>query len=319
MSFTGTLADINTALSGLTYQGDANYNGSDALAVHIDDLGNTGAGGPLTADASVDINVTAVDDAPVINAPGPQTTAEDASVVINGLSVSDVDANGGAEQVDLSVGQWRADAGLDQSGLSFLTGANGDASMSFTGTLADIDAALSGLSYQGDANYNGSDALAVHIDDLGNTGAGGPLTADASVDINVTAVDDAPVINAPGPQTASEDTSVVINGISVSDVDAGPGTEQVSLTVGHGTLTLGSTSGLSFDSGADGSAAMTFTGTLADINTALSGLTYQGDANYNGSDALAVHIDDLGNTGAGGPLTADASVDITVTRSTTLR
>ncbi len=116
--------------------------------------------------------------------------------------------------------------------------------MSFTGTLADINTALSGLTYQGDANFNGSDALAVHIDDLGNTGSGGPLTADASVDINVTAVDDAPVINAPGPQTTAEDTSVVINGLSVSDVDAGPGAEQVDLSVANGVLTLGSTSGL---------------------------------------------------------------------------
>ena len=91
------------------------------------------------------------------------------------------------------------------------------------------------------------------------------------------------------------------NAISVSDVDANGGNETVSLSVGHGALTLSGTSGLSFSAG-DGTAdaAMTFTGTIANINAALNGLVYVPTANFNGNDSVVITTNDLGNTGAGG-------------------
>ena len=73
------------------------------------------------------------------------------------------------------------------------------------------------------------------------------------------------------------------------------------LPVAHGTLTLASTLGLSFGAG-DGTAdaTMTFSGTAAAINAALgSGLTYNPNANFNGSDSIAVFTTDNGQTGTG--------------------
>ena len=56
---------------------------------------------------------------------------------------------------------------------------------------------------------------------------------------------DAPVIAAPASAAPSEDTSFSFgNTIVISDVDAGAGSETVTLSVGHGTLTLGSIAGL---------------------------------------------------------------------------
>ena len=59
-------------------------------------------------------------------------------------------------------------------------------------------------------------------------------------------------------------------------------------------------------------ATMTFTGTVADINAALEGLTYTPNGGYNGVDTLTITTDDQGNTGAGGALQDVDTVNITV-------
>jgi hypothetical protein len=58
---------------------------------------------------------------------------------------------------------------------------------------------------------------------------------------------------------------------------------------------------LTFTAGSNGSASMTFSGTLADLNTALAGLALQPTANFNGGDTLTITTNDQGNTGAVAP------------------
>jgi Ca2+-binding RTX toxin-like protein len=101
--------------------------------------------------------------------------------------------------------------------------------------------------------------------------------------------------------------------ISISDVDAGSSPVKVTLGGSHGTLTLGSTVGLSFTTG-DGSAdsTMVFSATIASINMALSGLKFDPDLNYNGSADLSIATNDQGNTGSGGALSDSDPVNITV-------
>ena len=85
------------------------------------------------------------------------------------------------------------------------------------------------------------------------------------------------------------------------------------MSVANGRLTLAQVTGLTFTVG-DGTsdAAMTFTGTVANVNAALARVDYLGNANYSGADALAISVDDQGNTGAGGAKTDSKSVAITV-------
>ena len=60
------------------------------------------------------------------------------------------------------------------SGLTFSTGdGTGDATMTFTGTIANINAALNGLSFSPTANFNGAASLQIITNDQGNTGSGG--------------------------------------------------------------------------------------------------------------------------------------------------
>jgi hypothetical protein len=190
--------------------------------------------------------------------------------------------------------------------------------MVFTGTIADIKAALAGMSYTPTGNYNGADTLTLVTSDQGNTGSGGTLTDTDTVAITVNAINDAPVNTVPAAQSTNEDTSLVFssgngNLISVNDVDVGSGNLQVTLSVLHGALTLSGLTGLSFITG-DGTAdgTMTFSGSIGAINAALAGLVYTPTANYNGAETLSITTSDLGGTGAGGTQVDSDTVAITV-------
>jgi hypothetical protein len=115
----------------------------------------------------------------------------------------------------------------------------------------------------------------------------------------------APVHTVPGAQTVNEDTALALSGISVHDANGNLSTTQ--LTVLHGTVSVSLAGGATLSAGADGSSTLTLSGTQAQINAALATLSYQGAANYNGSDTLTV----LSTDGLG--LADSDDVAITVT------
>ncbi len=133
-------------------------------------------------------------------------------------------------------------------------------------------------------------------------------TSSATLTINVTEQNDAPTNVVPGTQNTFQDTTLVFsaangNAITVGDADAGANPIEVTLLASNGTVSLASTTGLTFvvgDGTADGS--MTFTATVANINTALNGLRFDPNAGFQGTATLRIITDDLGNSGAGGAL-----------------
>ena len=321
MTIQGTLADLNAALDGLTYTPPANLtnNASDTLTMVTTDTGDA-----LSHTSTVGITIHHVNRAPVNTVPGAQTVNDNATLVFNSansnlISVADSDANGNTEQVALSIGSGTLTLS-GTTGLTFTAGANGSASMTVRGTIANLNAALDGLTYTPPANLtnNGSATLTLATDDMGHTGSGGPLTTTSTVSITIDHVDLAPTITVPGAQTASENTALILsagngNRISVADSDSNGSPEQVSLTITNGTISLSGTTGLTFGSGTGtNDTSMQFTGTLTDINNALNGLTYNPTANFFGAAGLGITINDLGNTGVGGPQSAGAGVGITV-------
>ncbi|WP_247888017.1 beta strand repeat-containing protein [Azospirillum brasilense] len=130
----------------------------------------------------------------------------------------------------------------------------------------------------------------------------------------VTPVNDAPQITAGTTALATmKGVAVAVTGLSVSDVDAGALPMLVTLTAGHGTLTL---AGAGWDAviTGNGTDTVTIRATLATINGLLgaaNGLLYTASA-YTGADAIRIVVDDLGNGGSGGPLTATATIGVTV-------
>ena len=117
----------------------------------------------------------------------------------------------------------------------------------------------------------------------------------------------------PGAQATNKDTALSVSGLSVSDVDANGGTETTTLSVTEGTITLASTTGLTFSKGTGtADTTETFTGTLSAIDNAIATLTYRPTTGYVGSDTLTFATNDNGNTGTGGAKTTTQTVGITV-------
>src|SRR6185436_3873757 len=97
--------------------------------------------------------------------------------------------------------------------------------------------------------------------------------------------------------------ALTINGTSVSDVDVGAGILLETLTASNGgTLTLSGIGGLATITG-NGSSSVTFSGTLAAVNTALASIGYQGASNFSGAATITLTTSDQGATGSGGTRT----------------
>ena len=313
MVFTGTVANVNSALATITYLGNVNFNGSDTISVSVDDRGNSGSGGSLTSSRSIAVSVTPLNDAPIVTVPGLQSAVEDTVRPIAGISITDVDAASGAIKVTVSVGSGRLTL-AQTTNLLFTTGdGNSDATMVFTGSLANVNFALATVNYLANANFSGTDTLVISVDDQGNVGSGGAKVDSESVAISVSAVNDAPVVTVPAEQAVSEDSVKVISGISVADVDAANGSLRFTISVTNGLLSLAQIAGLTFITG-DGvrDALMVFSGALANLNAALATVSYLGNTDFSGSDTLSVAVDDQGFTGAGGAKTDSKTVAISV-------
>ncbi len=285
-------------------------NGALDLKITAQSLDN-GALGP-EVNGTIHVEVSPVNDAPINVLPTtPQVAQEDQPFVIHGLQVKDVDAGNSPIKITLSVehGTLTLPAG---SGVTVV--GNGTGSLVLTGTLADLNALLSGgVTYQGNSDFYGNDALTMVTNDQGNTGSGGALSDTDVLPIEVQPVNDAPVNQLPGSMTVKEDGSLSLSGVSVKDVDAGSAPVSMVLRVEHGVLTLLGATGAMMVQGA-GTSEITLVGSLADLNQLLaSNLHYEPAKDFWGEDTLTVTTSDQGNTGTGGPLSDTDQVTITVT------
>ncbi|WP_139410447.1 retention module-containing protein [Aeromonas veronii] len=285
-------------------------NGALDLKITAQSLDN-GALGP-EVNGTIHVDVSPVNDAPINVLPTtPQVAQEDQPFVIHGLQVKDVDAGNSPIKITLSVehGTLTLPAG---SGVTVV--GNGTGSLVLTGTLADLNALLSGgVTYQGNSDFYGNDALTMVTNDQGNTGSGGALSDTDVLPIEVQPVNDAPVNQLPGSMTVKEDGSLSLSGVSVKDVDAGSAPVSMVLRVEHGVLTLMGATGAVMVQGA-GTSEITLVGSLADLNQLLaSNLHYEPAKDFWGEDTLTVTTSDQGNSGAGGSLSDTDQVTITVT------
>ncbi len=308
----GSGANRTIGLTPAPNANGANSGGPTTITISVSD------GGSVTT-TTFTVTVSAVNDPPVLSLPLAQTVDEGSTLVLSGADaprVSDVDAGGSPVQLTLS-----ASAGLislsQTTGLSFVTGTGTDnATMTFAGTLAAVNAALDGLRFVPASGYSGPAQIQFIVNDLGASGSGGAKLANGQVDITVGAVNDAPTLDLPGPQATPQPTPLVLsaangNAITVSDVDAGPANLQVTLLATNGLITLGQTTGLIFLVGSgSGDATMTFLGSQASINAALDGTAFSALAS--GVARIDIVVDDLGNTGSGGAKQASGTVNINV-------
>jgi hypothetical protein len=229
----GTLAELNAAVATLSYTTDANSTTSDTLALTLSDQGGSGADpdaggvpgdgdGNLTFESvtdSVPITVRSVNDAPVLTVPGSQTVNEDTDLDINGISIADIDAASGELDLTLSVGEGTLKL-LGTTGLAFVSGSNGDATITVRGTLTELNTSLAaGLRYRGDQDFFGSDSLSLTISDRGNTGdIGGVKNDTATIALTIDPINDNPSADAVST-SGTEDAAQILLTLSGDDVD----------------------------------------------------------------------------------------------------
>ena len=177
-----------------TYTPNANFNGTDSFVVTVSD----GKGGTTTV--TINVTVTAVNDAPVATTPVNVTTTK--NIPVSGkVTATDVDGDP----------------------LTYTAGTpptNGTVVVNPDGT----------FTYTPNNNYSGTDSFTVVVSD----GKGGTTTI--TVNVNIAPTNVAPVVTAPAI-TTNEDTPV--NGkITATDADGDPLTFTLVTPPAHGTLVL---------------------------------------------------------------------------------
>ena len=183
----------------LTYTLKPGATGTKTVTVKLKD---NGGGGPSRDESTETFTITVIapNTAPVNTVPGSQSTVINTAKVFstansNALSVADSDA--GSSPIQLQVISTNGRTTLSTtSGLTFTAGANGTATMTFTGTQTAINTALNGLSFAPTTSYSGAASLRLVLNDLGNTGPGGAKSDDDTVAITVNALSYGATINA---------------------------------------------------------------------------------------------------------------------------
>jgi large repetitive protein len=279
----GSAANLN---SPLTNKPRAAHVGSDSSS-----LSGLDRGDGLSAATTVVSTVTALG-TPAIVAPPSGTLDQNGSLVFstshgNATSSKGAAAGSGPNSLTLSVAHGTM-ALASSTGLSFTTGTDG--SPSFTAA-ANLNGTLNGLTANPTATHVVSDSLFLSDSDRRDS-----LSAATAVVFTVTALS-APAIVAPPSGTLDQNGSLVFsmsngNAIGFKGAAAGSGSNSLTLSVLHGTITLASTTGLSFTTGMNGSASFTVTGAAANLNAALSGMVYTPTRNFSGSDSLAMQVSD---------------------------
>jgi len=253
----------------------ANESATENYVVNIAD----GHGG--VAQQTVAVTIVGINDAPTTTPVTLTAIAEDSGARL----ITQSELLGNAIDVDGD--------GLTATGLSIVSGGLGSLTNNGNGT----------WSYVAATNDDTQASFSYSITD-------GALSVAGSASLDITPVNDAPVNATPGAQTVNEDQALSIGGLSVSDVDAGGASLTTTLSVGHGTLAV---SGGGAAVSGSGTGSVTLTGSPSQINATLANnVTYQGVANYNGSDTLTVNTNDNGASGAGGAHSDSDTVGITV-------
>ena len=268
LTITGSQSQVNADLATLTYTGATGtaYLGHDQIATSNGHSSNTQT-------IAVD-----VDQPPVTTVPGSQTVTAGTTDAISGISIADSDAASADKTFTVTVSDMTGDLSATGSGIS----GSGTTDLTITGSLSQVDADLSTLTYQAATGSVSSDTITIATSD----GRGGSSTATIAVHVN-----QAPVETLPGSQTVTAGTAKAITGISVTDSNpaAEGGTFTVSVTDFSGSLSATGTG-----VGGTDTSHLTITGTLAQINADLATLTYTGVAGSTSDTITVVTTDDLG-------------------------
>ncbi|WP_445635253.1 hypothetical protein NSTC745_07193 [Nostoc sp. DSM 114161] len=275
-----SVADYQTALRSIAYQNSSDNPSTTTRTISF--VVNDGSLNSSTVTRN--INITAVNDAPVVtptNTPLTYTENDAATAIDSGLTVTDVDSgNLNSATVSISSGFVAAEdtlAFIAQNGISG-SYSNGVLTLTGNASVADYQTALRSIAYQNSSD-NPSTATRT-ISFVVNDGSSDSIAA--TRDINITAVNDAPVIaatNTPLDYTENDDAIAIDPGILISDVDSSNLNGAI-VSISSGFIASDDTLGFTDANGISGSYSngiLTLTGnaSVADYQTALRSIAYQ--------------------------------------------
>ena len=323
MTLTGTttLANYQAALRSVTY---VNISENPSTATRTVSFQVTDAGTPNTASniATRDVTIAAVNDAPVVTTSvGSTAFTEDspAEVVDNLLTVGDIDdANIESGTVAVTTGFQTGTDFLFFTNQSGITGSysniTGVLTLTGSSTVANYQAALRTVAFRADSNDPPATKTIVFTVNDGDINSNSPTKTMA-----ITAANDAPINTVPASVAASldggtpspTDWTANLTGISIADPDSHGLTEQVTVQVISGVLTVptdvaGGITPAAVVSG-NGTNTVLIVASLAEINTtfaASNGILYSVDPSPGLTDTFTITTNDQGNTGTGGAQSA---------------
>ena len=263
-------AAVLNADGSITYTPPADYNGTVTLSYTV-------TSGGVSETATITIEVTAVNDAPVNTVPGAQTLGEDAGpVAIPGLSVADPDSSDAAPQVLTTVLTIPAASGALAAAGGTYNAATGE--LTISGTAAQINAALATLTYTPTADFNTGAAGPFTVTMVSDDGVAAPAVS--SFTIAVTPVADIVADTV----TTAEDSAVTFNPLSGAN-----GAEADSFENSGAAIT-----------------AITQPAVGAAVLNADGSITYTPPADYNGTVTLSYTV-----TSGGVSETATITIEVT--------
>jgi hypothetical protein len=307
----------------VSYIPAANQWGTATITVTVTDSGGTLNGGQNSISRSFDVTILPVNDAPVasINLAGFSATEQ---VLTNlhgqGLSIDDVDAGESEMLVSLQVfhGSLTATAGSSGVLISYPL-PNFTNVLHLRGTKSSINALLGGtstgtLKYINSSDSPVPDPLWLFVYD---EFPGDPRSAVTAALLPITPVNDAPTVNTLLSYSATEQVPLSLSGTMEFWDDSGAGNIRLTMSVGYGTLTVvPGTVGVVVESG-NGTSTVIVSGQVGDLYQLIAytqgSLIYEANTNAPpASTTLTVTVNDLGNTGIGGALTASATATINI-------
>lgn len=250
LTLPGTQDEINLALGSVWYSAPLDWNSQgqntfETISVVVDEQDSANGGDPYPGvPRTLVVLVAAVNDPPSLQGPPEITATESLTTMIDGIEVSDADdqdpVGGFIAQVTVSVAEAGSVVEVG-SKLGLYIQESSDESMTFQGSLDNINNALASLTFRGPSEFSGTTELRVEVNDMGNTGEGGSMSASLLIPIYVRSVNNPPRVTREQGLVLGgfEDEQVQVDGIVVEDQDAGDGRVRLTVDATYGAVSFG--------------------------------------------------------------------------------
>mmetsp|Transcript_16025 Transcript_16025/g.35670 ORF Transcript_16025/g.35670 Transcript_16025/m.35670 type:complete len:1163 (-) Transcript_16025:124-3612(-) len=208
-------------------------------------------------------------------------------------------------------------------GLDFLDGSDNSSSMRFRATIHRANIALSRITYRGRKDFYGEDKVDLYVSDEGNIGRGGPLSSTISIPIEVSPVDDTPIMLAPNYISCGEEQLCGVPDIAVKDVDCGfEALVQVEAEVKLGRIDIARSSfpsSISARKSGSRDQNLVVTGRIDSLNDVLGSLVYHGTVGTHSQiDTITLRflssagVEDNNNSSADSMRTVTADINVLI-------